>query len=176
MLVADDCRTIQAFFRSAVAKSSHAVELIATEDGLECAALLEGGAFDLAFVDVNMPGMSGMEALGAARLKGIKTCVTIMSSKSSAPWTKIARQLNAYEYLVKPFTAQDVEVAQVAGIGELVEVDHRLVLRQQPLQHEIGADEPGPSRCNQPHLPSGLGNLPAPGHYHPFAAGETSSR
>src|SRR4029077_15302586 len=52
---------------------------------------------------------SGMEALGAARLKGIKTFVTIMSAKSSAPWCKIARQLNAYEYLVKPFTAQDVE-------------------------------------------------------------------
>jgi CheY-like chemotaxis protein len=108
MLVADDSRTIQLFFRNVVAKSSHAVELIATEDGVECATLLQEGAFDLAFVDVNMPGMSGMEALGAARLKGIKTFVTIMSTKSSAPWFKLARQLNVYEYLVKPFTAQDV--------------------------------------------------------------------
>jgi CheY-like chemotaxis protein len=108
MLVADDSRTIQQFFRNAVAKSSYAVELIATEDGHECAALLEGGGFDLAFIDVNMPGMSGMEALGAARLKGNKTFVTVMSTRSSAPWFKIARQLNAYEYLVKPFTEQDI--------------------------------------------------------------------
>jgi hypothetical protein len=43
MLVADDSRTIQLFFRHAVAKYAHAIELIATEDGHECAALLAAG-------------------------------------------------------------------------------------------------------------------------------------
>jgi len=37
--------------------------------------------------------------------------------------------------------AQAVEVAQIAGVGELVEVDDGLVLLCQPLQHEVGADE-----------------------------------
>jgi CheY-like chemotaxis protein len=109
MLVADDSRTIQLFFRHAVAKYAHAIELITTEDGHECATLLASGAPDLAFVDVNMPGMSGMEALGAARHKGIRTFVTLMSTNGSAPRLAIARQLNVYEYLVKPFTAHDIE-------------------------------------------------------------------
>jgi len=109
MLVADDSRTIQLFFRNAVAKSGQAVELTATENGQECAVLLETGGFDLAFIDVHMPGMSGMEALGAARHKGNKTFVALMSSKTSEARLEIARQLNVYEYLVKPFGAQDIE-------------------------------------------------------------------
>jgi CheY-like chemotaxis protein len=109
MLVADDSRTIQLFFRNAVAKSGEAIELIATEDGQQCAALLAAGDLDLAFVDVNMPGMSGLEALGAARHKGIKTFVTLMSTNGSAPRLELARQLNVYEYLLKPFTARDIE-------------------------------------------------------------------
>jgi CheY-like chemotaxis protein len=109
MLVADDSRTIQLFFRNAVAQSGQAVELIATEDGQQCAALLGAGDLDLAFVDVNMPGMSGLEALGVARHKGIKTFVTLMSTNGSAPRLELARRLNVYEYLVKPFTARDIE-------------------------------------------------------------------
>lgn len=108
MLVADDSRTIQLFFRHAVAKLAEPVELVCAADGAECAALLGGGGIDLAFIDVNMPGMSGMEALGAARLQGNKTFVALMSAKTSASRLEVARQLNAYEYLVKPFTAQDI--------------------------------------------------------------------
>jgi CheY-like chemotaxis protein len=108
MLVADDSRTIQLFFRNIVAKSTEAIELIAAKDGRECAAKLEGGGLDLAFIDVNMPEMSGMEALGAARHRGNKTFVTVMSTNGSAPRLEVARQLNVYEYLIKPFTVQDV--------------------------------------------------------------------
>lgn len=35
------------------------------------------------------------------------------------------------------------EVLPVAGVGELVEADHRLVMQGQPVEHEIGADEAG---------------------------------
>ena len=35
------------------------------------------------------------------------------------------------------------EVAQVAGVGEQVEIDHRLAGRGEPVQHEVGADEAG---------------------------------
>jgi CheY-like chemotaxis protein len=108
MLVADDSRTVQRFFNDVVASAPWPLELVTAETGLECMALLDQGDIDLAFIDVHMPEMSGMEAVGRARFKGNKTFVTLMSGKSDERRLKVARQVRAYEYLVKPFTAGDV--------------------------------------------------------------------
>lgn len=108
MLVADDSRTVQRFFKDVVDGLPWPLELVTAETGPECMALLDQGAIDLAFIDVHMPEMSGMEAVGRARFKGNTTFVTLMSSKSDERRLKVARQVRAYEYLVKPFTAGDV--------------------------------------------------------------------
>lgn len=119
ILVADDSRTVHMFFRRAIALAE-SVELFAVEDGDSCATLLKAGGVDLAFIDVNMPGISGLEALGAARLKGNKTFVALMSGKTSPARLEVARRLHAYEYLVKPFTAEDIlaVIATCRRVGE----------------------------------------------------------
>jgi CheY-like chemotaxis protein len=108
MLVADDSRTVQRFFKDVVAGAPWPLELVTADTGLECMALLDQGDIDLAFIDVHMPEMSGMEAVGRVRFKGNRTFVTLMSGKSDERRLKVARQVRAYEYLVKPFTAGDV--------------------------------------------------------------------
>ena len=52
--------------------------------------------------------------------------------------------------------AQWCEIAEIAGVREEVEVDERLVARGEPVEHEIGADEPGPARYED-HGESGVG-------------------
>ena len=37
------------------------------------------------------------------------------------------------------------EIAEIAGVGQLVEVDDRLVAAVEPVENEIGTDEPGTS-------------------------------
>jgi CheY-like chemotaxis protein len=108
MLVADDSHTVQRFFRDIVAVSSLPLEVVTAETGAECLTLLNQGDIDLAFVDVHMPEMSGMEAVGRARFRGSKAFVTLMSSKADERRPNVARQLRAYEFLVKPFTAADI--------------------------------------------------------------------
>ena len=81
MLVADDSSTVQRFFKDVVAMAPMPLELVTADTGLECMNLLDQGGIDLAFIDVHMPEMSGMEAVGRARFKGNKTFVTLMSSK-----------------------------------------------------------------------------------------------
>lgn len=108
MLVADDSRTVQRFFKDVVASVPWPLEVVTADTGTECMMLLEQGSIDLAFVDVHMPEMSGMEAVGRVRFKGNRTFVTLMSGKSDAQRLKVARHIRAYEFLVKPFTAGDV--------------------------------------------------------------------
>jgi CheY-like chemotaxis protein len=109
MLVADDSRTVQLFFKNIVERSSLPIELLTADNGQECMMFLEQGGIDLAFIDVNMPEMNGMEAVSRVRFKGNKTFVTLMSTKADARRYEVARQIRAYEYLVKPFTAADIE-------------------------------------------------------------------
>ena len=108
MLVADDSRTVQRFFKGVVDSAPMPIELVTAETGLECMMLLEQGGVDLAFIDVHMPEMSGMEAVGRARFAGNKTFICLMSSKSDPRRLEVARQIRAYEYLVKPFTGADI--------------------------------------------------------------------
>jgi len=108
MLVADDSRTVQLFFKNIVERSPLPIELITADTGPECMMFLEQGV-DLAFIDVNMPEMSGLEAVSRIRFKGIKTFVTLMSGKADERRYEVARQIRAYEYLVKPFSDASIE-------------------------------------------------------------------
>jgi CheY-like chemotaxis protein len=109
MLVADDSKTVQLFFRKIVERSRWPIEFITADNGRECMMLLEQGGVDLAFIDINMPEMSGMEAVSRARFNGDKTFIALMSGKASQSRFEVARQIRAYEYLVKPFSEAQVE-------------------------------------------------------------------
>ena len=79
LLVADDAEAVRAIFREVTQRSCGLVELVEATDGRECVKLLSRCDIDLAFIDVFMPEMSGLEALRGARHVGIKTFVTLMS-------------------------------------------------------------------------------------------------
>ena len=78
--------------------------MISAENGQQCIDALSRGGIHLAFIDVNMPEMSGMEALGKARTGGNKTFVTLMSANANQRRMQLAQQLRVYEFLAKPFS------------------------------------------------------------------------
>jgi CheY-like chemotaxis protein len=109
VLVADDSSAIQHFFADVAETSAIAFDIVKAGTGRQAMELLNAGGINLAFIDINMPEMSGMEAVGAARQAGLKTFVTLISGEANERRLQIARQLKVYEYLTKPFTAADVQ-------------------------------------------------------------------
>jgi len=109
MLVADDSRFIRKIFMDAIQASKLPLRISATDNGRDCLTLLKSGDIDLAFIDVNIPELSGTEALWAARKLGVQTFVTVMSSPPSLEAMEVARKLKAYEFLFKPFDVADVQ-------------------------------------------------------------------
>jgi CheY-like chemotaxis protein len=109
MLVADDSATARRIFRKTVERAHLPVEVVEAENGRDCLSLLGSGGFGLAFIDVFMPEMSGLEALGNARFMGNKTFVTLMSAYPNQRCLELARELNACEFLFKPFGAPEIE-------------------------------------------------------------------
>jgi len=109
MLVADDSQVTLKIFRDVAQRSCSLLSVIETTNGRDCIKLLGQGDIDLAFIDIHMPEMSGLDALRGARHVGLKTFVTLMSGPSSMRFRPLARELKAYEFLVKPFGVRDVE-------------------------------------------------------------------
>jgi DNA-binding NtrC family response regulator len=109
MLVADDSPVTRQLFRDVVSRAQMPITLVEACNGNECKRLLLKGRKHLAFINARMPGISGIRAIIAARRAGIKTFITLMSSRPNDELFEVARQLRVYEFLIKPFTSAEIE-------------------------------------------------------------------
>jgi DNA-binding NtrC family response regulator len=77
--------------------------------GEDALGLLQRREFDVAVLDMMMPGMSGMEVL--AKLKsGPSECeVVMLTGQATVESAVAAMKLGAYDYLVKPFPIKELE-------------------------------------------------------------------
>ncbi len=92
--------------------------------GVEALAAMEGATFDLALVDIKMPGMDGLELLGRLREAYPQTMVIIITAYGSIPSAIEAMKGGATDYLLKPF-----------------DPEHLMVLIEKATQHKALVDE-----------------------------------
>jgi two-component system chemotaxis response regulator CheY len=120
-LVVDDSRFIRNYLHSLL--SEHGVECVEAADGrqgLDC--LRRSGPFSVALVDWNMPVMSGIEMLQAARADHTfdATRFVMVTTEAENDHIEAALLAGADEYLVKPFDeAGLLDKLRLAGVDEL---------------------------------------------------------
>lgn len=113
ILVADDDRTTR--FAIAGMLKNAGYEVTAVKDGAEALRNIEQGNFDLAFLDIWMPELTGLEVLARVRAGESRPKIIIMTSDGTPESLLRAIREQAYEYLSKPFPpAEAVEAAQRA--------------------------------------------------------------
>src|ERR1700730_2686915 len=93
MLVADDSRVTRRVFHDAAAQMRMPIAIVEASDGGECVERLGRADIDIAFVDVHMPHMSGLEAVWAAREIGVSTFITLMSASANEKIIALTRRL-----------------------------------------------------------------------------------
>ncbi|MDT3683679.1 MAG: response regulator [Pseudorhodoplanes sp.] len=109
ILVADDASAVRRIFYDAARRAEWPMEIVEASNGKECLHLLSKGDVQLAFIDVHMPEMSGLEALWDARSQGVDAFVTLMSGSDNTRFIEVARELRAYDFLFKPFDVAEIE-------------------------------------------------------------------
>lgn len=72
------------------------------KNGVEGLSMLENDDYDLAFCDIKMPKMDGMEVLEKARQKGINTTFIMISAHGTTEMAVDATKMGAYDFLQKP--------------------------------------------------------------------------
>jgi DNA-binding NtrC family response regulator len=75
----------------------------------EALALMSRRHFDVAVIDYNMPGISGVELLQRMKEENIDTEVLILTGQGSIESAVQAMKLGACDYLTKPFPLSDLE-------------------------------------------------------------------
>jgi len=79
------------------------------ETAEQALSLLESKRYDVAIVDISLPGMSGLELLGHIRQRWPNTHVIIITGIDYHQYIGDLTKMGASDYLVKPFQLQDAE-------------------------------------------------------------------
>ena len=94
-----------------IAKSLHhaGYEVDTCYDGVEAMTIIQEEAFDLIVLDLNLPGMDGMDILKELRKKNEDTKVLILSARSQIADKVEGLDAGANDYMEKPFHLQELE-------------------------------------------------------------------
>jgi two-component system nitrogen regulation response regulator GlnG len=107
ILIADDEPSIRFVLTEVLEGLGHFV--LAVEDGDAALRELTGGRFDLAFLDIRMPGRTGIEVLQQCRASGCDVAIVIITAQNLLENAVESMKAGALDYLVKPFALAEVE-------------------------------------------------------------------
>ena len=84
-------------------------EVDSCQDGLDALELCEAEHYDLILLDLNLPGMDGMEVLRRLRQEDEETRVLILSARGQIRDKVRGLDAGANDYLTKPFHFEELE-------------------------------------------------------------------
>ena len=106
ILLVDDDESIRISFKQVLAKDGHPATIV--ENGSLALEHVKKDHFDLAFVDLKMPGIDGMEVLKQIRNLSPKTDVVIITGFGTVETAVEAMKYGAYDYIQKPFPVKTI--------------------------------------------------------------------
>jgi DNA-binding NtrC family response regulator len=155
ILIVDDDRDILLGLENRITWMGH--EPITADNGKDALRLIEQGEFDLALLDLELPGLSGVEVL--ERVKGASHSERQAEHDTSATYTTPliiiltafgtveiavrAMQLGAFDFLTKPFSADHLTVVVNKALATVALHRQVSVLRQEVddrYEHLVGAN------------------------------------
>ena len=111
ILVVDDEKTIADLI--AITLEGIGLSCVKAYDGTQAADLIETQSFDLILLDVMLPGVDGFSLM--EYIRPTETPVIFLTARDSVEDRVCGLRLGAYDYIVKPFAAEEL-IARVEGV------------------------------------------------------------
>jgi DNA-binding response OmpR family regulator len=132
ILVVDDEQNIRLTLKALLSRAGYLV--VEAASGEEAVALFGGQPFDLLLVDLQMPGINGMQVVEALRARGLDTTVIVLTGHGSLATAIEGLHQDVFDYMLK--TSDPAQIMERVRAG-LAERAHRQ--RQRRLLSTIGA-------------------------------------
>jgi two-component system, NtrC family, nitrogen regulation response regulator GlnG len=140
VLVADDEPSIRFVLQETLESLGHEVRVV--EDGDAALKALQLERFDLAFVDIRMPGQTGLEVLKQSRAAGNDVAIVLITAQNLLENAVESMKAGALDYLVKPFA-----LAAVKALAEKALATRALKDEVRSLRRAVGRSiSPGGDR------------------------------
>jgi DNA-binding NtrC family response regulator len=134
LLFADDERSLQEVMRLELPRMGH--EVTVCPDGETAVAALERNVYDCLLVDLDMPGLKGIDVIARAKQLSPDTDAIILTGKSSLDSAVSAIRQGVFDYLTKPCKLADLE-AVLCCVAEKRELNHKY----QAIKKRLAGDE-----------------------------------
>ena len=134
VLFADDETHLQELIAAELPRMGHTVKVC--PDGKVAAKELEENAYDCLLVDLDMPGLNGIDVIKKAKAVSPTIEAIVLTGKGSTESAIAALKLGAFDYLVKPCRLVELKtlLQKVAARLELTNRIHSLELQLQSAQ------------------------------------------
>ncbi len=106
ILVVDDEEPVREVVSEALEDAGYSVDVAAS--GWEALELLSGANFDLMFLDIKMPGMSGQQVMDRVKVERPELPVVMLTAVTGRGSEAEFRQRGAVDYLKKPCSMETV--------------------------------------------------------------------
>ena len=106
VLLAEDEKSMSRALTVILTRNNYSVD--AVYNGQDALDYITGGDYDLAILDVMMPGLDGFEVLKRIRAKGVQIPVMMLTAKSQVDDKVEGLDLGANDYLTKPFDGKEL--------------------------------------------------------------------
>ena len=137
ILVADDEESIRWVLSKSLTKQGFQVDL--ASDGQEALLMSRKQSYDLAVLDIKMPGLSGLQLLKKFQEECPQALVVIMTAESSMKNAIEAMKLGAYDYLTKPFDLDALD-AIIFKAQKAADVSAEVSLLKQEIKEQYQLD------------------------------------
>lgn len=138
ILVVDDEESMRWVLSKALKRKGFMVDL--AQDGRQALTLLQDKDYDLAILDIKMPGISGLDLLDKIREIKSDLLVVIMTAEASMKNAVEAMKRGAYDYITKPFDL-DVIDAIIEKVVRAREVAGQVTLLKQELKERFSVEK-----------------------------------
>jgi len=132
ILFADDESSLQECMSLELPRMGH--EVTVCPDGYTAIAAIERNAYDCLIVDLDMPGLSGIQVITKARELSPNTDAVVLTGKSSLETAVAALRQGAFDYLTKPCKLAEIDallrrVAEHRQLTQLYRAARQRLLR-----------------------------------------------
>jgi DNA-binding NtrC family response regulator len=107
ILVIDDEPIMRDFLEETLVRSGY--ETVAVADGTAGLTEIRNNSYDLVVTDMKMPGLDGLALLEQTKKMQLDTAVIIMTAYASVETAVKALKAGAADYIMKPFTPDEIE-------------------------------------------------------------------
>ncbi len=115
-------------------------EVTVCPDGMTAAAALERNTYDCLLVDLDMPGLTGIQVIAKAKELSPETEAIVLTGKSSLDTAIAALRQGAFDYLTKPCKLAELD-ALLNRVAEKRELTNKYRAIKRQLERVVGRSE-----------------------------------